>query len=401
MKPEDSAGALEGLRVLDLTRILAGPLCTQILGDMGAEVIKVEPPGAGDDTRTWGPPFTGGESAYFLGVNRNKRSLTLNMAVKSGQEILSQLIKKADVLVENFKLGTLEKWGITDDWLEKNAPQVVRCSITGYGSSGPEAALPGYDFILQAESGLMSICGEAGGGPTKYGVAIVDVVTGLYACNSILAALAARTRTGRGQRVEVCLYDSGLAMLINVASSYLVTGKDSRRFGNGHPNIVPYTTYPTADGMIAVAVGNDGQFARFAETAGHGEWARDARYATNPARVANRETLDAAIAQALKGGKSAGWIEKLRAAGVPCGPINSVGEALNDPHTLARDMVRSVRHPTVGEVKMVGIPFRLNGTPAAIRRAPPLLGQHTEEVLSEELGMSAARIAQLRAEKVI
>jgi glutaryl-CoA transferase len=397
----NTGGALEGLRVLDLTRILAGPLCTQILGDMGAEVIKVEPPGTGDDTRTWGPPFTGGESAYFLGVNRNKRSLTLNMAVKSGQEILSQLIRKADVLVENFKLGTLEKWGITDDWLEKNAPQVVRCSITGYGSSGPDAALPGYDFILQAESGLMSICGEADGGPTKYGVAIVDVVTGLYACNSILAALAARTRTGRGQRVEVCLYDSGLAMLINVASSYLVTGKDSRRFGNGHPNIVPYTTYPTADGMIAVAVGNDGQFARFAETAGHGEWARDARYATNPARVANRETLDAAIAQALKDGKSASWIEKLRAVGVPCGPINSVGEALNDPHTLAREMVRSVRHPTVGEVKMLGIPFRLNGTPAAIRRAPPLLGQHTEEVLSEELGMSTARIAQLRAEKVI
>ena len=392
---------MAGLRVLDLTRILAGPLCTQMLGDMGAEVIKVEPPGTGDDTRTWGPPFTGGESAYFLGVNRNKRSLTLNMAVKSGQEILAQLVKKADVLVENFKLGTLEKWGITDGWLEKNAPQVVRCSITGYGSSGPDAALPGYDFILQAESGLMSICGEADGGPTKYGVAIVDVVTGLYACNSILAALAARTRTGRGQRVEVCLYDSGLAMLINVASSYLVTGKDSRRFGNGHPNIVPYTTYPTADGMIAVAVGNDGQFVRFAETAGHGEWARDARYATNPARVANRETLDAAIAQALKGGKSASWIEKLRAVGVPCGPINTVGEALNDPHTLARDMVRSVRHPTAGEVKMVGVPFRLNGTPAAIRRAPPLLGQHTEEVLSEELGMSAARIAQLRAEKVI
>ena len=401
MVSDNNSGALAGLRVLDLTRILAGPLCTQILGDMGAEVLKVEPPGTGDDTRTWGPPFTGGESAYFLGVNRNKRSLTLNMAVKSGQEILSQLIKKADVLVENFKLGTLEKWGITDDWLEENAPQVVRCSITGYGSSGPDAALPGYDFILQAESGLMSICGEAGGGPTKYGVAIVDVVTGLYASNSILAALAARTRTGRGQRVEVCLYDSGLAMLINVASSYLVTGKDSRRFGNGHPNIVPYTTYPTADGMIAVAVGNDGQFARFAETAGHGEWARDARYATNPARVANRETLDAAIAQALEGGKSASWIEKLRAVGVPCGPINSVGEALNDPHTLARDMVRSVRHPTAGEVKMVGIPFRLNGTPAAIRRAPPLLGQHTEEVLSEELGMSAARIAQLRAEKVI
>jgi succinate---hydroxymethylglutarate CoA-transferase len=401
MVSDNNSGALAGLRVLDLTRILAGPLCTQILGDMGAEVIKIEPPGTGDDTRTWGPPFAGGESAYFMGVNRNKRSLTLNMAVKSGQEILAQLLKKSDVLVENFKLGTLEKWGITDGWLEENAPRVVRCSITGYGSSGPDAALPGYDFILQAESGLMSICGEADGGPTKYGVAIVDVVTGLYACNSILAALAARSRTGRGQRVEVCLYDSGLAMLINVASSYLVTGKDARRFGNGHPNIVPYTTYPTADSMIAVAVGNDGQFARFAETAGHAEWARDARYATNPARVANRDALDEAIARALKGRESAEWIDKLRAAGLPCGPINSVGEALNDPHTLAREMVRSVRHPTAGELKMVGIPFRLNGTPAAIRRAPPLLGQHTEEVLGKELGMSAARIAQLRAEKVI
>src|SRR5262245_37549218 len=394
-------GALEGLRVLDLTRILAGPLCTQTLGDMGAEVIKVEPPGSGDDTRTWGPPFTGGESAYFLGVNRNKRSLTLNMAVKSGQEILQQLVKKCDVLVENFKLGTLEKWGITNEWLEANAPRVVRCSITGYGSTGPDAALPGYDFILQAESGLMSICGDAEGTPTKYGVAIVDVVTGLYACNSILAALAARSRTGRGQHVEVCLYDSGLSMLINVAASSLMTGKDARRFGNGHPNIVPYTTYPTADGMIAVAVGNDGQFARFAEVAGHAEWARDARSATNPARVANRETLDPAIAQALKGGKSATWIEKLRAVGVPCGPINSVAEALSDPHTLARDMVRSVRHPAAGELRMLGIPLRMNGTPRAIRRAPPLLGQHTEEVLGTELGMSAARIAQLRAEKVV
>jgi succinate---hydroxymethylglutarate CoA-transferase len=400
-KPENNGGALEGLRVLDLTRILAGPLCTQTLGDMGAEVIKVEPPGAGDDTRTWGPPFAGGESAYFMGVNRNKRSLTLNMAVKSGQEILAQLIRKCDVLVENFKLGTLEKWGVTNEWLESNAPRVVRCSITGYGSSGPDAALPGYDFILQAESGLMSICGEADGTPTKYGVAIVDVVTGLYACNSILAALAARSRTGRGQHVEVCLYDSGLAMLINVASSSLMTGKEARRFGNGHPNIVPYTTYPTADGMIAVAVGNDGQFARFAETLGHAQWARDARFATNPARVANRDVLDGFIAQALQTGKSAAWIEKLRAVGVPCGPINSVAEALGDPHTLARDMVRSVRHPAAGELKMLGIPFRMNGTPPAIRRAPPLLGQHTEEVLGTELGMSAARIAQLRAEKVI
>jgi len=401
MGSSNSTGALEGLRVLDLTRILAGPLCAQMLGDMGADVIKVEPPGAGDDTRTWGPPFVHGESAYFLGVNRNKRSLTLNMAVKSGQEILARLVKSSDVLVENFKLGTLEKWGVTNDWLEKNAPRVIRCSITGYGSSGPDAALPGYDFILQAESGLMSICGEPDGTPTKYGVAIVDVVTGLYACNAILAALAARERTGRGQHVEVCLYDSGIAMLINVASNYLLSGKDARRYGNGHPSIVPYTTYPTADGLIAVAVGNDGQFARFAETIGRGEWARDARFARNPDRVTNRDVLDGLIAQALESGKTAAWIEKLRAAGVPCGPIHSVAEALTDPHTLARDMVRTVKHPTAGDLKMVGIPFRFSGTPAMIRRAPPLLGQHTEEVLGAELGLSAERIAQLRAEKVI
>ena len=401
MVKEKSGGALEGLRVLDLTRILAGPLCTQMLGDMGADVIKVEPPGAGDDTRTWGPPFAGGESAYFLCVNRNKRSLTLNMGVKAGQEVLAQLVRKADVVVENFKLGTLEKWGITNAWLEKNAPRVIRCSITGYGSSGPDAALPGYDFVLQAESGLMSICGEAEGTPTKYGVAIVDVVTGLYACNVILAALAARDRTGRGQHVEVCLYDSGIAMLINVASNYLVSGKDARRFGNGHPNVVPYTTYPAADGLIAVAVGNDGQFARFADAVGHAEWARDARFTKNPDRVANRETLDAMIAPALKREMSAAWIAKLRAAGVPCGPINSVAEALNDPHTLARNMVRAVKHPTAGELRMVGIPFRMSGTPESIRRAPPLLGQHTEEVLATELGLSAERIAELRAAKVV
>jgi formyl-CoA transferase len=401
MSADKAGGALEGLRVLDLTRILAGPLCTQMLGDMGADVIKVEPPGSGDDTRTWGPPFAGGESAYFLGVNRNKRSLTLDMGVKAGQDVLAQLVKKADVLVENFKLGTLEKWGITNGWLEGHAPRVVRCSITGYGSSGPDAALPGYDFILQAESGLMSICGEPDGTPTKYGVAIVDVVTGLYACNAILAALAARERTGRGQHVEVCLYDSGIAMLINVASNYLVSGREARRYGNGHPSIVPYTTYATADGLIAVAVGNDAQFARFAETVGHAEWGRDSRFAKNPDRVTNREALDALIAQALKGERSGAWIGKLRAAGVPCGPINSVAQALTDPHTLARGMVRTVKHPTVGELRMVGMPYRFSGTPETIRHAPPLLGQHTEEVLGTELGLSAERIAQLRAEKVV
>jgi len=397
-----SGGALDGLRVLDLTRILAGPLCGQMLGDMGADVIKVEPPGTGDDTRTWGPPFAeGGESAYFLGINRNKRSVTLNMASKDGQEILQQLVKKADVVIENFKLGTLEKWGITNEWLERHAPRAIRCSITGYGSSGPDAKLPGYDFILQAESGLMSICGEQDGTPTKYGVAIVDVVTGLYACNSVLAALAARERTGKGQHVEVCLYDSGIAMLINIASNYLVTGKDARRFGNGHPSIVPYTTYPTADSMIAVAVGNDGQFVRFAETVGRPEWAKDERFSKNPARVTNRDAIDGLIAQALKKGKTADWIEKLRKAGVPCGPINTVAEALTDPHTLAREMVATVKHPSAGDLRMVGIPFRLNGTPASIRRAPPLLGQHTDEVLGGELGIPAERLGRLRDEKVI
>ena len=244
------AGALDGLRVLDLTRILAGPLCTMMLGDMGADVIKVEPPGAGDDTRAWGPPFVGAEAAYFLGLNRNKRSLTLNMAAMPGQEILAALIRKSDVLVENFKAGTLEKWGFGDDWLEANAPQVVRCSITGYGTNGPKGGLPGYDFILQAESGLMSITGPEAGPPTKHGVALVDVCTGMLAGNAILGALHARGRSGRGQRIELSLYETGLFMLANVAANYLAAGKEGGRYGNGHPSIVPYTTYAAHDGML-------------------------------------------------------------------------------------------------------------------------------------------------------
>jgi succinate--hydroxymethylglutarate CoA-transferase len=393
-------GALTGLRVLDLTRILAGPLCTMMLGDMGAEVIKVEPPG-GDDTRTWGPPFAGDEAAYFLGLNRNKRSMTLNMAVKPGQDILAKLIAQCDVVVENFKVGTLEKWGFGNDWLEKSAPRVIRCSITGYGSTGPKAGLPGYDFILQAESGLMSICGEAEGEPMKYGVAIVDICTGMLACNSVLAALQARHTTGRGQHVEVSLFDSSLAMLANVASNHLVSGRDARRFGNGHPNIVPYTAYPVSDGRIAIAVGNDAQFAKFAALLGKPEWASDIRYAKNPDRVTNRETLDAAIIERLHSQSADVWIERLTAAGIPCGRINSVAQALSDPHTIARDMVRTVQHPTAGDVKMLGIPFRFSDTPASVRRAPPTLGQHTEQVLRDLLNLSDARIDALRAEKVI
>jgi succinate--hydroxymethylglutarate CoA-transferase len=393
-------GALDGLRVLDLTRILAGPLCTMMLGDMGAEVIKVEPVGAGDDTRGWGPPFVAGESAYFLGINRNKRSLTLDMAGKDGQAILTALIGTCDVLVENFKLGTLEKWGFGDDRLAANAPSLIRCSITGYGSSGPKARQPGYDFILQAESGLMSICGEPEGTPTKYGVAIVDVCTGMLACSSILAALHARHRTGRGQHVEVSLYETSLAMLANVASSYLVAGKDGGRFGNGHPSIVPYTTYPTRDGMMAVAVGNDAQFARFAEAVGRPEWARDARFVKNRDRVAHRDLLDGLIADTLRHDVADAWIAKLQAAGVPCGRINSVAQALDDPHTASRRMVETVEHPTVGALRLLGIPFTLHDTPATVRRPPPTLGQHTDEIL-RELGMTDQRIDALRALKVI
>jgi crotonobetainyl-CoA:carnitine CoA-transferase CaiB-like acyl-CoA transferase len=323
------------------------------------------------------------------------------MAVKSGQEVLAGLIKKSDVLVENFKVGTLEKWGFDNEWLKANAPRVVRCSITGYGSVGPKAGLPGYDFILQAESGLMGITGEPDGTPMKYGVAIVDICTGMLACNSVLAALNARHSTGRGQHVEVSLFDSGLAMLANVAANHLVSGKNAGRFGNGHPNIVPYTAYPTGDDMIAVAVGNDGQFAKFSAVLGHAEWAVDPRFIKNPDRIGNRDALDALIKSELKRQGAEAWIEQLMAAGIPCGRINNVAQALAAPHAIAREMVTTVEHPTAGTVKMLGIPFRFSDTPASIRRAPPLLGQHTEAVLREELGFSDARIAELRAEKVI
>src|SRR3954447_25078587 len=358
-------GPLAGTRVVDLTRILAGPLCTMMLGDMGAEVIKVEPPDKGDDTRNWGPPFVAGEAAYFLGVNRNKRSLTLNMAVPAGQKILAGLVEKADVLIDNFRIGTLEKWGFTDAWFEQHAPRLVRCSITGYGSSGPKAALPGYDFILQAESGLMSICGAPDGAPTKYGVAIVDVCTGMLACNSILAALNARHRTGKGQKVELSLYETSLAMLINVASNYLTAGRNAGRFGNGHPSIVPYTTYQAADAMVAIGIGNERQFARCAEVLGHPEWAKDPRFTSNRARVENRVEVDRMINAALAADTVQAWLDTLMAVGVPCGRINTVAQALDDPHTAARRMVETAEHPEIGELKMLGIPFKFSDTPGS------------------------------------
>jgi crotonobetainyl-CoA:carnitine CoA-transferase CaiB-like acyl-CoA transferase len=398
-----ATGALAGVRVLDLTRVLAGPTCAMMLGDMGADVIKVEPPTGGDDTRGWGPPFAGGEAAYYLGTNRNKRSMTLNMAVLAGQKVLASLIGRADVVIDNFKLGTLARWGFTDEWFDAQAPGVVRCSITGYGTTGPNAALPGYDFVLQAESGLMSICGEPDGPPTKYGVAIVDVCTGMMACNAILAALNARhgSGRGRGQKVEVSLFESALHMLVNVASNVLVSGRGGGRFGNGHASIVPYATYQAKDAMMVLAIGNDAQFAKCAAVLGHPEWADDERFATNRARVAHRDLVDGSIAAALAADTADIWIARLRAVGVPCGRINSVAEALADEQTEARQMIETVAHPTIGDLKLVGMPYKFSGTPASVRRPPPLLGEHTDEILREELGFNAAAIEALRRDKVI
>jgi succinate--hydroxymethylglutarate CoA-transferase len=394
MKP-DNEGALSGLKVVDLTRVLAGPLCAMWLGDMGAEIIKIERPGNGDDTRSWGPPFVGTESAYFLGVNRNKRSLTLDLMSERGRELLRALIVEADVVVDNFKIGTLDRWGLTDAWYDEHAPRVVRCTVAGYGSSGPKAGQPGYDFILQAETGLMSITGEPEGESMKLGVAIVDICTGMFATISILGALQGRERTGRGQRTEVSLHDTGLQMLANVGANHLASGDDAQRFGNGHPNIVPYRTYPTADGELAVSVGNDAQFVKFCTAIGQSDWPDDPRFTRNQDRVRNRDLIDGMITDVMRNRTRAAWTAILGPAGIPTGPINSVAEALATEQTATRNMVATVDHPTEGEIRMLGIPFQMFGTPASIRRPPPTLGQHSYEVLSGELGFDEAAIAEL------
>jgi crotonobetainyl-CoA:carnitine CoA-transferase CaiB-like acyl-CoA transferase len=398
--PALGAGALDGVRVLDLTRVLAGPLCTMWLGDMGADVIKVEQPGRGDDTRAWGPPFAGTQSAYFLGVNRNKRSLTLDLRAPAGVRIVQRLAQRADVVVDNFKAGTIDRFGLDETFFAEQAPKAVRCTISGYGSTGPKAGMPGYDFILQAETGLMAITGETDGSAMKLGVAIVDICTGMMATISILGALHARERTGRGQRTEVCLHDTGLQMLANVAANHLVSGQPAGRYGNGHPNIVPYRTYVVADGELAVAVGNDAQFARFAAVVGHPEWAGDPRFARNRDRVEHRELIDGLIQHELATRTRAAWISAFADAGIPAGPINSVAEALSSEQVLARHMVATVRHPEIDEVDLLGVPFRFAATPASIRRPPPLLGEHTNEVLAE-LGVTPAEIAGLRTDGVI
>ena len=400
MEPS-APGALAGLRVLDLTRVLAGPWCAMLLGDMGADVIKVESPLGGDDTRGWGPPFLAGESSYYLGCNRNKRGIAVDFSSQAGKTLLSQLIAKSDVLLDNFKAGTLDKWGFTDAWFEQHAPQLVRCAITGYGDEGPKAGLPGYDFILQAESGLMSICGPQDGAPTKYGVAVVDISTGMMAANAVQAALIARFRTGKGQKVEVCLFDTALAMLANVGNSHLATGKESGRYGNGHPTIVPYTTFPCTDGSIAIAVGNDTQFVKLAELLGHPNWAQDARFAKNAARINHREKVEAMIGEETCQWDGDPLLAQLRSKGIPCGRVNSVAQALADPHALERNMVLRVDHAEIGEFATLGTPLRLSDTPTSVRLPPPRLGEHTEQVLREDLGLSPAQISSLMAQGVI
>jgi crotonobetainyl-CoA:carnitine CoA-transferase CaiB-like acyl-CoA transferase len=381
---ETGAGPLAGLRVLDLSRVLAGPLCTMMLGDLGADVLKVERAGAGDDTRQWGPPWADGdagrEAAYYLCVNRNKRSVEADLKSPGGRALVRRLAREADVLVENFAPGTMEGWGLGYDALSADNPGLVFCTITGYGTDGPDAGRPGYDFAVQARAGWMAITGEVAGAPTKVGVALVDVLTGQNAAFGILAALRERDRSGRGQRVEVALFDSALAGLVNVAQAALVTAREPRRWGNAHATIVPYQTFEASDRPFAVAVGNDAQFRRLCDVVGAPEMGTDPRFATNPARVENRDALVPLLAERLRARTAAAWLGALEAAGVPCAPVQGVREALADPVLRARGGTWEMRGATYGAVETVPSPVRLSRTPAALRRPAPSLGEHTAEV---------------------
>jgi crotonobetainyl-CoA:carnitine CoA-transferase CaiB-like acyl-CoA transferase len=404
--------ALGHIRVLDLSRVLAGPWCSQNLADLGADVIKIERPGAGDDTRAWGPPYAPdadgnptSEAAYYLSANRGKRSVTVDIASPDGQALLRELVRHCDVVLENFKVGHLKRYGLDYDTLKEIRPDLVYCSITGFGQDGPYAHRAGYDFLIQGMGGLMSITGERddlpGGGPQKAGVAITDLMTGMYATVAVLAALTHRDRTGEGQYIDMSLLDTQVAMLANVGSNYLNSGKRPRRWGNAHANIVPYQTFACMDGHIIVATGNDGQYRKFVEAGGRPELGRDARFATNPLRVHNRDALVPLLAEMVKEKKRDDWIARLEEAGVPCGPINELDEVFADEQVRARGMEISLPHPEAGKVKLVRSPMKLSATPATSTLAPPLLGQHTHDVLREVLGKGDDEIAALRAKNVV
>ncbi|MCE7522406.1 CaiB/BaiF CoA transferase family protein [Alloalcanivorax xenomutans] len=405
------SGALSHLRVLDLSRVLAGPWAGQILGDLGAEVIKVERPGSGDDTRIWGPPYAkdaeghdSDQSAYYLCTNRNKKSVAIDIAHPEGQALIRELAAQSDVVIENFKKDGLRRYGLDYESLSVDNPGLIYCSITGFGQTGPYSSRPGYDFLIQAMGGLMSITGhrdgEPGAGPMKVGVALTDITTGLYSTIAILGALEHRNQTGEGQHIDMALLDVQVACLANQTLNYLTTGQAPTRMGNAHPSVVPYQDFPTADGDVILAIGNDGQFARFCEVAGHPEWAADDRYATNRARVDNRDTLIPLMRQATVMRTTLEWIEVLEQAGVPCGPVNSIADVFQDPHVQARGMQLEMPHPSLGTVPQVASPLRLSASPVEYRTAPPLLGEHTDEVLAQTLGLSAEAIQRLRAERI-
>lgn len=383
---------LAGVRVLDLSRVLAGPWCTQTLADLGADVWKIEAPGHGDDTRGWTPPDVDGESTYFMCANRSKRSLAVDLRHPEGRALVSRLALQADVLVENYRLGALAKFGLDHDTLSRANPRLIYCSISGYGRTGPRAAEPGYDFVIQAESGLMSITGEPDGAPMKLGVAITDLVTGMNATQAILAALLARHNTGQGQLIDLALLDSAVSVLANVGAGYLAAGHEPRRFGNGHPTVVPYQIFATADGAFALGVGNDAQFAALCAALGEPQWAQDERYRTNRARAMNRDTLVPALQRILLAQSSAHWLARIRAAGIPAGPVRTVPQALDAPEIAARGLLTDTPDPRHGSLRLMRSPLHLRGTPPREPTAPPRLGEHTAEVLTQVLGASAAEI---------
>lgn len=406
------AGPLSHIRVLDLSRVLAGPWAGQTLADLGAEVIKVERPGQGDDTRGWGPPFLHdaegaptSDAAYFLSANRGKKSVTIDFTRPAGRELVCRLVERCDILLENFKVGGLAKYGLDYATLKQLNPKLIYCSITGFGQTGPKRQNAGYDFLIQGMGGLMSVTGapdgEPGGGPMKVGVAIVDLFTGMYASTAVLAALAHRERTGEGQQIDLALFDVQVATLANQAMNYLVSGEAPGRLGNAHPNIVPYQALPTADGHIILAVGNDGQFGKFCRLAGCSALAADSRFASNAARVENRNQLIPLIEQALRQRSSATWITLLEEAGVPCGPINTLTEVFNEPQIAARQMRIELEHHSAGKVPLVGSPMKFSQTPVEYRQAPPCLGEHNNEILGELLDLSEQEQALLCAEGII